>query len=190
VTVLETGLFNVAWFMIAVPLVVAALLLVLGRRSDAWGHVLATVAPIVAFVIGLVLFIDLLGRGGASRAVDVGVYRFIDVGAWDLRVGLLIDQLSILFVLLITFVGSLIHIYAIGYMAHDTDRRRFFAYLNLFIAAMLTLVFTWWYVLTRSMPTRVQPRWQWRSSAPLPCCSAPGSVRRRRTSRRSSPDRR
>lgn len=71
-TVLETGLFNVAWFMIAVPLVVAALLLVLGRRSDAWGHVLATVAPIVAFVIGLVLFIDLLGRGGASRAVDVG----------------------------------------------------------------------------------------------------------------------
>ena len=139
-TVLETGLFNVAWFMIAVPLVVAALLLVLGRRSDAWGHVLATVAPIVAFVIGLVLFIDLLGRGGASRAVDVGVYRFIDVGAWDLRVGLLIDQLSILFVLLITFVGSLIHIYAIGYMAHDTDRRRFFAYLNLFIAAMLTLV--------------------------------------------------
>ncbi|MCP6380160.1 NADH-quinone oxidoreductase subunit L, partial [Klebsiella pneumoniae] len=63
-----------------------------------------------------------------------------DVGAWDLRVGLLIDQLSILFVLLITFVGSLIHIYAIGYMAHDTDRRRFFAYLNLFIAAMLTLV--------------------------------------------------
>ena len=80
-TVLETGLFNVAWFMIAVPLVVAALLLVLGRRSDAWGHVLATVAPIVAFVIGLVLFIDLLGRGGASRAVDVGVYRFIGVGS-------------------------------------------------------------------------------------------------------------
>ena len=93
-TVLETGLFNVAWLMIAVPLVVAALLLVLGRRSDAWGHVLATVAPIASFVIGLVLFVDLLGRDGASRAVDVGVYRFIDVGAWDLRVGLLIDPVS------------------------------------------------------------------------------------------------
>ena len=99
---------------------VAELLLVLGRRSDAWGHLLATVAPIVSFVIGLVLFIDLLGRDVASRAVEVGVYRFIVVGSWDLRVGLLIDQLSILFVLLITFVGSLIHIYAIGYMAHDT----------------------------------------------------------------------
>ena len=122
-TVLETGLFNVAWLMIAVPLVVSALLLVLGRRSDVWGHLLATVAPIVSFVIGLVLFIDLLGRDAASRAVEVGVYQFIDVGSWDLRVGLLVDQLSILFVLLITFVGSLIHIYAIGYMAHDTDRK-------------------------------------------------------------------
>ena len=52
------------------------------------------------------------------------------------------DQLSALFVLLITGVGSLIHIYSIGYMAHDERRRRFFAYLNLFVAAMLTLVLT------------------------------------------------
>ena len=54
--------------------------------------------------------------------------------------GLLIDPLSISFVLLITGVGSLIHIYSVGYMAHDTDRRRFFGYLNLFVAAMLLLV--------------------------------------------------
>ena len=54
--------------------------------------------------------------------------------------GLQIDQLSISFVLLITGVGSLIHIYSIGYMAHDSDRRRFFGYLNLFVAAMLLLV--------------------------------------------------
>jgi NADH-quinone oxidoreductase subunit L len=54
--------------------------------------------------------------------------------------GLLIDPLSISFVLLITGVGSLIHIYSIGYMAHDPERRRFFAYLNLFVAAMLLLV--------------------------------------------------
>ena len=54
--------------------------------------------------------------------------------------GLLIDPLSISFALLITGVGSLIHIYSIGYMSHDPDRRRFFAYLNLFVAAMLLLV--------------------------------------------------
>jgi NADH-quinone oxidoreductase subunit L len=55
-------------------------------------------------------------------------------------VSLLVDQLSILFVLLITGVGSLIHIYSIGYMAHDDPRGGFFAYLNLFVAAMLLLV--------------------------------------------------
>lgn len=134
------GLFSLAWLMIAVPLVIAGLLLVLGRRSDAWGHVLATLAPIFSFVVGLVLFIQLLGRDEGRRAVSVPVYSLIDTGAWDLKVGLLVDQLSILFVLLVTFVGSLIHIYSIGYMAQDPDRRRFFAYLNLFIASMLTLV--------------------------------------------------
>ena len=51
-----------------------------------------------------------------------------------------VAPLSICFVLLITGVGSLIHIYSIGYMSHDTDRRRFFGYMNLFIAAMLLLV--------------------------------------------------
>ena len=59
---------------------------------------------------------------------------------YTVHVGLLYDQLSALFVLLITGVGSLIHIYSIGYMAHDERRRRFFAYLNLFVAAMLMLV--------------------------------------------------
>ncbi len=54
--------------------------------------------------------------------------------------GLQLDQLSVCFVLLITGVGSLIHIYSVGYMAHDPERRRFFAYLNLFLAAMLLLV--------------------------------------------------
>ncbi len=138
--VAASGLFSLSWLMIAVPLVSAGLLLVLGRASDAWGHLLGVLAPIVSFVIGLVLFIDLLGRDASQRTVSVPVYDFIDVGSWHLTLNLQIDQLSILFVLLVTFVGSLIHIYSIGYMAHDPNRRRFFAYLNLFIAAMLTLV--------------------------------------------------
>ena len=51
-----------------------------------------------------------------------------------------LDQLSMVFVLLVTIVGTLIHIYSVGYMSHDHDRRRFFAYLNLFVASMLLLV--------------------------------------------------
>jgi NADH-quinone oxidoreductase subunit L len=62
------------------------------------------------------------------------------VGSFNVDASLLLDQLSICFVLLITGVGTLIHIYSIAYMSHDLDRRRFFAYLNFFIAAMLLLV--------------------------------------------------
>jgi NADH-quinone oxidoreductase subunit L len=134
------GLFSWAWLLIAVPALSALVLLLVGKAGDAWGHLLGTVAPIVSFVLGVVLFVQLLGREEAARAVGVPLYSFIPTGGWDVNVGLLVDQLSILFVLLITGVGSLIHVYSIGYMAHDARRRRFFAFLNLFVAAMLLLV--------------------------------------------------
>ncbi|MHA6525688.1 NADH-quinone oxidoreductase subunit L [Tessaracoccus sp. G1721] len=129
-----------AWLLIAIPLASAAFLLLAGRLTDAWGHLLATVAPIVSFLLGLVLFVQLLGSPEDARHIAVSVYEWIATGAWSIEFGLLVDPLSILFVLLISGVGSLIHVYSIGYMAHDDRRRRFFAYLNLFIAAMLTLV--------------------------------------------------
>ncbi|WP_328701950.1 NADH-quinone oxidoreductase subunit L [Aestuariimicrobium ganziense] len=138
--VAATGLFQWAWLMIAIPLVVSGLLMVSGKIADAWGHLLATLAVIASFVIGLVLFLDLLGRTEADRAVRVSMWELFSTPTFTFRTDLLVDQLSILFVLLITGVGALIHVYSIGYMAHDERRRRFFAYLNLFIAAMLTLV--------------------------------------------------
>ena len=138
--VAPTGLFTSAWLMIAIPLVVAGLLLLAGKMTNAWGHLVATAASISAFVIAALLFVDLLGRDAGQRAVGVPLYDWITAGSWTIKAGLLIDPLSILFAMLITGVGSLIHVYAIGYMAHDPGRRRFFAYLNLFIAAMLTLV--------------------------------------------------
>ncbi len=138
--VAPTGLFDYAWLMIAVPAVSAAILLLVGKAANSWGHLLGVVAPWVSFVIGVVLFVNLLGRPTAERAVDVPLFAWIPTGGWDVNVGLLIDQLSILFVLLITGVGGLIHVYSIGYMAHDVDRRKFFAFLNLFVAAMLLLV--------------------------------------------------
>jgi NADH-quinone oxidoreductase subunit L len=135
-----TGFFTVAWLLIAIPAVSAAILLLVGRRADRWGHYLGAAAPLVSFAIGLYYFINLLGRDQAARAVSVPLYNWISSGRWQINVGLLIDQLSILFVLLITGVGGLIHVYSIGYMAHDDRRRRFFAFLNLFVAAMLLLV--------------------------------------------------
>ncbi|MFL6064019.1 MAG: NADH-quinone oxidoreductase subunit L [Friedmanniella sp.] len=138
--VVAGGLFSYAWLLIAIPAASAAVLLLVGRLGDAWGHLLGTVAPLVSFVLGLVLFVQLLGRGEAERAVSVPLYTWIASGGWNIGVGLLFDQLSAVFVLLITGVGGLIHVYSIGYMAHDEQRRRFFGYLNLFVAAMLLLV--------------------------------------------------
>jgi NADH-quinone oxidoreductase subunit L len=85
-------------------------------------------------------FFAMQGRAEESRAVTQKLFTWISVGSFNVDASLLLDQLSICFVLLITGVGTLIHIYSIAYMSHDLDRRRFFAYLNFFIAAMLLLV--------------------------------------------------
>ena len=139
-TVMATGVFQLSWLMIALPALVAALLLISGRFFDRSGHWLAVGAVVVSFGLALWMFIAQLASAPEQRAVSVPLFTWIQTGSWTVSAGLQIDQLSILFALLITGVGSLIHIYSIGYMAHDERRKRFFAYLNLFVAAMLVLV--------------------------------------------------
>ena len=107
---------------------------------DKWGHLLGVLLPIGSFVISLVLFVQLLGRDEHDRQIGQHLYTWFDVGGLHVGADLLYDPLSALFLLLITGVGSLIHVYSIGYMAHDPRRIRFFGYMNLFVAAMLTLV--------------------------------------------------
>ena len=127
-------------YLIAIPLASSALLMLLGRKADKWGHVLGSLASASSFVLGASLFFQMLGRPAEERAVTQKIFEWIHVGSFQVDAGLLLDQLSVSFVLLITGVGTLIHIYSIAYMSHDHDRRRFFAFLNLFIAAMLLLV--------------------------------------------------
>jgi NADH-quinone oxidoreductase subunit L len=134
------GVYSLLWLIIALPLAGAAILLLGGRYTDRWGHYLGTALPIGSFVLSLVMFVDLLGRDEGDRQVAQHLYTWIDVHGFNVGMDLLYDPLSALFLLLITGVGSLIHVYSIGYMAHDPRRRRFFAYLNLFVAAMLMLV--------------------------------------------------
>jgi NADH-quinone oxidoreductase subunit L len=137
VTSFET---HFTWLLVALPLAGAAILLFGGRRTDAWGHWLGCATALGAFGVGLTLLSELLGRGADDRVIHQRVFTWIPVGQLQIDFGLQVDQLSICFVLLITGVGSLIHIYSVGYMADDPDRRRFFGYLNLFLAAMLLLV--------------------------------------------------
>ncbi len=134
------GVFSLLWLVIALPLAGAAILLLGGRRTDAWGHWLGTLTAVGSFVLSLVLFVSLTGREEGERQVVQHLYDWMRVGDLTVSIDLLLDPLSVLFLLLITGVGSLIHVYSIGYMEHDPRRRRFFAYLNLFVAAMLMLV--------------------------------------------------
>ncbi|GLZ15178.1 NADH-quinone oxidoreductase subunit L [Actinomadura sp. NBRC 104425] len=134
------GIQAAAWLLIALPLAGAAVLLLGGRRTDRWGHLLGVAMSLASFVVGAAMFVQMLGYDPEQRRRMLHLWEFFDVGSFKVDMGLLVDPLSISFVLLITGVGSLIHIYSIGYMEHDPDRRRFFAYLNLFVAAMLLLV--------------------------------------------------
>ncbi len=128
------------WLTIALPLAGAVILLLGGRRTNGWGHLLGCAASLGSFVVGAVLFADMLGRDAEHRTVHETLFSWVPVAGLQVDFGMQLDQLSMCFVLLITGVGSLIHIYSIGYMATDPERRRFFAYLNLFLSAMLLLV--------------------------------------------------
>jgi NADH-quinone oxidoreductase subunit L len=137
-TIAATGVLRASWLLLAFPIFGAVVLLVGGRRTDKWGHLLGVAMPVASFVYAVIAFFALLGD--RDRSQDLHLFSYIPVGGFQVSAGILVDPLSASFMLLITGVGSLIIIYSVGYMAHDRDRRRFFGYLNLFIAAMLLLV--------------------------------------------------
>jgi NADH-quinone oxidoreductase subunit L len=138
------GVFSLLWLVIGLPVLGAVLLLVVAPLTrgamDRWGHLLGTAASIGSFVLSLWLFFALLGRDADDRSVSQHLFTWFETGSVHVGMDLLYDQLAALFLLLITGVGSLIHVYSIGYMEHDERRRRFFGYLNLFVAAMLMLI--------------------------------------------------
>jgi NADH-quinone oxidoreductase subunit L len=139
-TVAAVGVQRAAWLLLVFPLAGAVILLLGGKRTNSWGHLLGVAMPVASFVYGLIAFIAMLGYPASQRSRDLHLYSWIPVGGFKVSIGLLLDPLSICFVLLITGVGSLICIFAVGYMANDPERRRFFGYMNLFLAAMLLLV--------------------------------------------------
>ena len=137
---MTTDVASTLWLLPGLPLLGATVLLLAGRRSDAWGHLLGCATALAAFVLAAVQFFDMAGRDAADRVFQQTLFSWVPVAELQVDFGLQLDQLSMVFVLLITGVGTLIHVYSIGYMSEDPARRKFFAYLNLFLAAMLLLV--------------------------------------------------
>ncbi|SNR70104.1 NADH dehydrogenase subunit L [Haloechinothrix alba] len=129
-----------SWLLVALPALGALVLLAGGKRTDGWGHLLGCATVIASFAYALALFTTLLGRQAADRSAEAHLFSWIPVGELQVDIALLIDPLSVTFALLITGVGAVIHVYSLGYMGDDPERRKFFAYMNLFVAAMLVLV--------------------------------------------------
>src|SRR3954470_20621031 len=138
--VAASGVFDLSVAIILIPLISSAVLLLGGRRVHRIAPTLGVVAPAASFLIALIEFFTMLSRSSDERSLNQHLYTWIPVNTFHVDMGLLLDPLSMTFVLLITGVGAVIHIYSVGYMAEDPGRRRFFGFMNFFVAVMLLLV--------------------------------------------------
>ena len=99
--------------------------------------IIGTVAVAASFVVTLIIFNQITSTG---KAIQVTLFDWIQISNLKINLGFLLDQLSVLWLLFVTGIGSLIHLYSISYMHDDENMHKFFAYLNLFIFFMITLV--------------------------------------------------
>lgn len=134
-------MLDVAWLIPLFPLAGFALLVAFGRRfGEPVAGWVATIASAASFVTTALVFFALTGEPHNERFHINRLFTWISSGSFEVDIGLLVDPLSITMCLFITGVGTLIHLYAIGYMHGDRNFSKFFVYLNLFIASMLLLV--------------------------------------------------
>jgi len=125
----------------ALPLAGVLVSLLLGDRLGKRGTAFVGCGVVLAaFALALRAVVHLAGMPEGARAIQEVAWRWMQVGDFTIDVGFLLDPLSAVMVLVVTGVGFLIHVYSVGYMAHDRSFRRFFLYLNLFMFSMLTLV--------------------------------------------------
>ena len=132
--------FTLLWLVPLIPLAIATCNLFLGRRIGRLAGILAAGAVALSFVFSLVLVVDLLGLPPDARVRITHFFDWISVGRFSVGADLRLDVLSAVMILVVTGIGLLIHVYAIGYMDGDPRYGRFFAYLNLFVFFMLLLV--------------------------------------------------
>jgi NADH-quinone oxidoreductase subunit L len=128
------------WLIPALPLVGAALNLLIGRRLGRWAGVVATLLVAASFAVSVAVVASLLDLGAEERLHVQHLFEWIRVGSFSVGADLRLDALSAVMILVVSGIGSLIHLYAIGYMRDDPRYGRFFAYLNLFVFFMLMLV--------------------------------------------------
>ena len=142
------GIFGLAPLILLFPVIGVLFNGLVGRRfvnsnrstGEKWSGWFASVMALSAFVIAVLMFLALQGNGFEAQVVHVFDWMHIESAGFTIPWALQVDTLSVTMMLVVTGVGSLIHIYAIGYMHGDPDFSRFFTYLNLFLFFMLILV--------------------------------------------------
>jgi NADH-quinone oxidoreductase subunit L len=141
------GLPLLAWIPL-LPLLGALINLTIGRKmSRGFVHFVAVAAVAAAFGVSLYMVIDPLRKlysawrdGGPLPEIKQVAYTWIEVGSFKAELAFRLDTLSAVMIMVVTFVGTLIHIYSTGYMAKDDRPAAYFGYLNLFTGSMLILV--------------------------------------------------
>ena len=139
-TTMTGGPLDLIWVLIALPAAGALILLAGGRHTNRWGPYLGILTVAASAALAIWMLISMMALPAGERTITQTITSWVFVADFQVDIAFQLDQLSMVFVLLITIVGALIHVYSLGYMAHDPDRRKFFGFLNLFIAAMLILV--------------------------------------------------
>ncbi|MEX1009131.1 MAG: NADH-quinone oxidoreductase subunit L [Acidimicrobiia bacterium] len=135
------NLLDLVWIVPALPLLGSALLLLFGKRMrEPIGGWIANGLMALAFAWSLVMFFAMIQLPSDARVNVVNLWSWLPAGQLRVNMGFYADPLSVTWILLVTGVGLLIHLYSIGYMHGDPRFSRFFAYMNLFAASMLILV--------------------------------------------------
>ena len=134
-------MLDLVWLIPALPLVGGLLLVVFGAKlGEPRAGWLATLATAASFAVTVAVYFDMLGRSAEERTHVVTLFQWIPVGSLQIDLAFLADPLSVTMALFVTGIGSLIHLYAVGYMHGDPKFSKFFLYLNLFVFSMLMLV--------------------------------------------------
>ena len=134
-------MITLLWLIPALPLASALVLVLFGSRLSRRAAAVVGVGSIgLSALVTILVAVSFLSAPPAGNSYTQLLWTWISVAGFEPQIGLHLDALSLVMVLVVTFVGFLIHVYSAEFMTEDEGYSRFFAYMNLFVAAMLTLL--------------------------------------------------
>ncbi len=131
---------NLVPLLLLLPLAGFAFTALFGRRIGRFAFLVPLLLIVATWAIAMVVVYEALTGGFGEHGAGITLWTWIPAGAFQVEMGFYVDQLTACLLIVVTTIGMLVHLYSVGYMAHDPGRWRFFAYLNLFMFSMLLLV--------------------------------------------------